>query len=145
MIWKDYIGAISKDYSYSSPASTPEIFQITDALNIELPRKLLELYSETNGVFDMFDCPLIWSTSQIVKENTFFRNFIDYKDIYMPFDHLLFFSDNGCGDLFGYRILNGCIETEDIYVWNHEDDSRTWVASSLEVFIKGWITDEITT
>lgn len=63
----------------------------------------------------------------------------------MPFDNLLFFSDNGCGDLFCYRILNGCIQTEDIYVWNHEDVSRTWVASSLEEFIKGWITSEIST
>lgn len=82
---------------------------------------------------------------KIVKDNLFFRNFSDYKDIYMPFDHLLFFSDNGCGDLYGYKILNGSIQTEDIYVWNHEDDSRTWVTSSLEVFIKGWITGEITT
>lgn len=38
------------------------------------------------------------------KDNLFFRTFGDYKDIYMPFDHLLFFSDNGCGDLFGFKI-----------------------------------------
>lgn len=144
-MWKDYIGTISKEYAFKSPASIAEISHITDVLHVELPRKLLELYRETNGVFDQFGCPLIWSTTQIVKDNSFFRNFTDYQDLYMPFDHLLFFSDNGCGDLFGYRILNGCIETEDIYVWNHEDDSRTWVASSLETFIKGWITGEITT
>ncbi|MEZ7173082.1 SMI1/KNR4 family protein [Sporosarcina sp. OR05] len=144
-MWKDYIGTISKEYAFKSPASEAELRQITDVLHVELPRKLLELYVETNGVFDQFGCPLIWSTTQIVKDNSFFRNFTDYQDLYMPFDHLLFFSDNGCGDLFGYRILNGCIETEDIYVWNHEDDSRTWVASSLETFIKGWITGELTT
>lgn len=144
-MWKDYIGAISKEYSFTQRASIGEIAQIKKKLNVELPKKLLELYSETNGVFDSFNCPLIWSTSQIIEDNSFFRNFKDYKDIYMPFDHLLFFSDNGCGDLFGYRILSGGIQTEDIYVWNHEDDSRTWVASSLELFIKGWITGEITT
>lgn len=144
-MWKDYIGTISKEYAFKSPASEAELRHITDVLHVELPRKLLELYRETNGVFDQFGCPLIWSTTQIVKDNSFFRNFTDYQDLYMPFDHLLFFSDNGCGDLFGYRILNGCIETEDIYVWNHEDDSRTWVASSLETFIKGWITGELTT
>jgi len=144
-MWKDYIGAISIEHSFTQPASIGEIAQIKKKLNVELPKKLLELYSETNGVFDSFNCPLIWSTSQIVEDNSFFRNFKDYKDIYMPFDHLLFFSDNGCGDLFGYRILSGSIQTEDIYVWNHEDDSRTWVAPSLELFIKGWITGEITT
>jgi len=144
-MWKDYICTISKDYSFRPPVSNTEIIQIKEELNVELPKKLFELFNETNGVFDSFGCPLIWSTSQIIKDNLFFRNFGDYKDIYMPFDHLLFFSDNGCGDLFGYKILNGSIQTEDIYVWNHEDDSRIWVASSLEVFIKGWITGEITT
>jgi SMI1-KNR4 cell-wall len=62
----------------------------------------------------------------------------------MPFDHLLFFSDAGNGDLFGFSILNGSIQKDDIFVWNHEDDSRSWIASSLEAFIKGWITDKIT-
>ncbi|WP_342440928.1 SMI1/KNR4 family protein [Lysinibacillus sp. FSL K6-0057] len=144
-MWKDYISSVSKDYSFKPPASNAEIIQISEELNVKLPNKLFDLYNETNGVFDRFGCPLIWSTSQIVKDNLFFRNFSDYKDIYMPFDHLLFFSDNGCGDLYGYQILNGSIQTEDIYVWNHEDDSRTWVASSLEVFIKSLITGEITT
>ncbi|QSB10078.1 SMI1/KNR4 family protein [Lysinibacillus fusiformis] len=144
-MWKYYISSVSKDYSFKPPASNAEIIQISEELNVKLPNKLFDLYNETNGVFDSFGCPLIWSTSQIVKDNLFFRNFSDYKDIYMPFDQLLFFSDNGCGDLFGYQILNRSIQTEDIYVWNHEDDSRTWVASSLEVFIKGWMTGEITT
>lgn len=144
-MWIDYVNAISNEYSINPPASKVEINQITAELGVELPEKLLGLYNETNGVFDSFNCPLIWSISQVVKDNLFFRNFKDYKDIYMPFNHLLFFSDNGCGDLFGYRILNGTIQTEDIYVWNHEDDSRTWVASSLEEFIKGWITGMITT
>ncbi|MBD8071591.1 SMI1/KNR4 family protein [Bacillus sp. PS06] len=144
-MWKDYISSISKDFYFKSPATNAEIVQISEELNVELPKKLHELYSETNGVFDSFGCPLIWSNSQLVKDNLFFRNFADYKDIFMPFDHLLFFSDNGCGDLYGFNILNGSIQTEDIYVWNHEDDSRTWVASSLEGFIRGWITGEITT
>lgn len=49
-----------------------EIIQIKEELNVELPEKLIELFSETNGVFDSFNCPLIWSTSQIVKDNLFF-------------------------------------------------------------------------
>ncbi|WP_339251034.1 SMI1/KNR4 family protein [Sporosarcina sp. FSL W8-0480] len=144
-MWLDYISTISNEYSFTPPATETEINEIKEALNVEVPVKLLELYSETNGVFDVFNCPLIWTTSQIVKENMFFRNSHVFKDLYMPFDHLLFISDNGCGDLFGYKIVNGTIKAEDIYVWNHEDDSRTWVAPSLEVFIKGWITGEITT
>jgi hypothetical protein len=104
----------------------------------------LELFNETNGVFDEYNCPLIWSTNQIIKDNLFFRTFNDYKDIYMPFDHLLFFSDAGNGDLFGYPILNGSIQRDDIFVWDHESDSRKWVASSLKDFIEGWANSRIT-
>lgn len=32
---------------------------------------------------------------------------------------------------------------DDIFVWDHESDSRKWVASSLEDFLKGWIGGEI--
>lgn len=142
-MWKNYIEKISKEYHFKAPATNSEITLIKKELNIELPKKLLNLLNETNGVFDKFDCPLIWSTGKIVEDNLFFRNFDDYKDIYMPFDNLMFFSDGGNGDLFGFAILNGSIQKEDIYVWNHEDDSRTWIASSLEDFIKGWITSEI--
>ncbi|UOQ84707.1 SMI1/KNR4 family protein [Gracilibacillus salinarum] len=144
-MWKHYIRSISDEYTFRPPATNREISQIREKLNVALPKKLLELFSETNGIFDSFDYPLIWLTSRIVEDNLFFRNFADYKDIYMPFDHFLFFAGDGSGDLFCYRILNGSILTEDIYVWNHEDDSRTWVASSLEKFVEGWITGEITT
>ncbi|MGG3891582.1 SMI1/KNR4 family protein [Metabacillus fastidiosus] len=142
-MWKKYINSISKEYNFRDPAAESEITQIKDKLNVELPEKLLELFRETNGVFDSHDYPLIWSTERMIEENLFYRNDEEYKEIFMPFDHLLFFAPSGIGDLFGYRILNGHIQKEDIYVWNHEDDSRTWIASSLEEFIKGWINSEI--
>lgn len=144
MKWKNYIESISKDYHFKAPGTNIEIAHIKEELNVQLPEKLQEVYNETNGIFDKYECPLIWSIEQMIKDNLFFRNFDDYKDIYMPFDHLLFFSDAGNGDLFGYRILNGSIRDEEIFVWNHEDDSRTWISSSLENFLKGWITGEIT-
>lgn len=144
MKWRNYIESISKEYLFKAPATNTNITLIKKELNVELPEKLLELLRETNGIFDKYECPLIWSTEQIVEDNLFFRNFDDYKDIYMPFDHLLFFSDAGNGDLFGYRVLNGRIRDDEIYAWNHEDDSRTWISSSIESFVKGWITGEIT-
>lgn len=32
---------------------------------------------------------------------------------------------------------------DDVYVCNHEDASRTCVASSLKEFLKAWLCDEI--
>lgn len=143
MMWKNYIHSISKEYNFRDPAAESEITQIKEELNVELPEKLIKLFDETNGVFDIYDFPLIWSAEQMIEENLFYRNDEEYKNIFMPFDHLLFFASAGNGDLFGYAILNGHIQKEDIYVWDHEDDSRRWIASSLEEFIKGWIISEI--
>ncbi|MCM3364313.1 SMI1/KNR4 family protein [Niallia sp. HCP3S3_B10] len=143
-MWKEFISSISNEHHFKEPATNYEIAQIQKEINVQLPEELAELFNETNGVFDNWNCPLVWSTSQIIEDNLFFRNFEDYKDIYMPFDNLFFFSDAGNGDLFCYAILkNGTIDKTDIFVWNHEDDSRTWVAASLKHFIEGWLTDRI--
>lgn len=146
-MWKNYIQSVTSGYHFKEPAIKSEISQIREKLLVELPSDLLNVLKGTNGVFDEFDefgSPLIWSTKQIVEENLFFRNFKDYKDIFMPFDYLLFFSDAGNGDLFGYPILNGSIHKDNIFVWDLESDSRKWIATSLKDFIEGWTSGNIT-
>ncbi len=86
---------------------------------------------ETDGINDEYGNYLVWSTSRIIEENSNVRNYEDFKDLYMPFECLLFIADAGNGDLFAYSILNGVIQKDDIYIWNHENDSRTWVAPFL--------------
>ena len=142
-MWKEYIQSATTGYHFAEPTIKSDIRQIKEKLHVDLPTDLLELLNETNGVFDEFDCPIVWSTKQILEDNLFFRTFRDYKDIYMPFDHLLFFSDAGNGDLFGFPILNGSIQRDDVFVWDHESDSRNWVASSLKDFIEGWANSRI--
>ena len=142
-MWKEYIQSATTGYHFAEPAIKSDISQIKEQLHVDLPTDLLGLLSETNGVFDEFNCPLVWSTNQIIKDNLYFRNVDDFKDMYMPFDHLLFFSDAGNGDLFGFVILNGSIQRDDVFVWDHESDSRKWVASSLKDFIEGWANSRI--
>ena len=143
-MWKEFVNSISKEFHFKEPATKLELAQIQKELHVELPEELTHLFNETNGVFDKWDCHLVWPVSRIIEENLFYRTFEDYSDIFMPFDHLLFFSDAGNGDVFCYAIVkDGTIEKTDIYVWNHENDSRTWVAASLKDFIKGWATGEI--
>jgi hypothetical protein len=137
------IHSVSTQVNFKDPATEEELLCIKEALNVDIPLDLLELLQESNGVFDEFDCPYIWSTNQIIRDNLYFRNCEDFKDLYMPFNHLLFFSDSGSGDLFAYPIINGIIQRDDIFVWDHESDSRKYVASSLEDFLKGWIGGEI--
>ncbi|MCM3711114.1 SMI1/KNR4 family protein [Sporosarcina luteola] len=135
-MWKDYLVSVSKECQFKAPATEADSALIKEKLNIDLPKKLADLYKETNGVFGNCGISFIWSTEQMVKENLFSRSM-------RPVDTLLFFSNAGNGDLFGYLIKNGSIPNDDIYVWNHEDDSQRVIASSLEEFIKGWILGEI--
>ncbi|WP_338036445.1 SMI1/KNR4 family protein [Neobacillus notoginsengisoli] len=128
---------------FKAPATETEILSVKRELNIDLPKRLAELYSETNGVYGNYGISLIWSTEQMIKENKFFWSLHEYRDFIKPLDTFLFFSDAGNGDLFGYLMENGTIQNENIYVWNHEDDSRRIIASSLKDFIKGWINGEI--
>ncbi|MFE4588193.1 SMI1/KNR4 family protein [Streptomyces laurentii] len=58
----------------------------------------------------------------------------------MPFDSLLFFADAGNGDLFA---LLPRIDRPDVFVWNDEDDSRTWAAPSLATYLEWRSTGQI--
>ncbi|MGG2935896.1 SMI1/KNR4 family protein [Bacillus pacificus] len=142
-MWKNTIHSISPNLSLKQPAMTDELTDIQNCLHVELPNDLHQLLQETNGVEGEYG-DFIWSASKIKTENINMRNIVDFKDLYMPFDCLLFFADGGNGDLFGYSILNGIVQRDDIYVWNHENDSRTWVAPSLKTFMEWWESGKIT-
>ena len=141
--WKKYIDSFECEVHYAEPATKEQINEVERQLGVKLPPKLLALLNQTNGVFDEHRCHYVWPTNRFIEDNLYFRQFEDFKDVFMPFDHLLFFSDSGCGDLFAFKIMNGHVQTEDVFVWEHETDSRKWVASSLETFLKGWITGEL--
>ncbi|WP_242309603.1 SMI1/KNR4 family protein [Bacillus cereus group sp. BfR-BA-01331] len=142
-MWKNTIRSISSNLSLKNPATKNELAEVQKNLQLELPNDLYQLLQETNGIEGEYG-QFIWDASKIKIENMNMRNIVDFKDLYMPFDCLLFFADGGNGDLFGYSILNGIVQRDDIYVWNHENDSRTWVAPSLKIFMVWWESGKIT-
>jgi hypothetical protein len=82
---------------------------------------------------------------KIVHTNLQFRQSPNYNQLYMPFDSLLFFADAGNGDQFAFPIQAEQIRRDDVFVWNHEDDSRFWVAPDLEKYIEWQLTGKIST
>ncbi|MBJ7985526.1 MULTISPECIES: SMI1/KNR4 family protein [Bacillus] len=142
-MWKNIIRSISLDLRLKNPATKDELTEVQKYLHVELPNDLSHLLQETNGIEGEYG-DFIWDASRIKTENMNMRNTVVFKDLYMPFDCLLFFADGGNGDLFGYSILNGIVQRDDIYVWNHENDSRTWFAPSLKTFMKWWGSGKIT-
>ena len=143
MMWKEYLHDVSNECQFESPATETEIASIKKELGMDLPNQLAALYNETNGVFGNYGISFVWSTEQIVRENLFLRSLQEEQDFMQPVDHFLFFSDAGNGDLFAYLRENDTTWNENIYVWDHEDDSRRPIAPSIETFLKGWITGEI--
>lgn len=141
-MWTKFIKDLSDEYKFQSPALDLEIINTEQSLEISLPDDLKNLLKESNGIFDKYG-DLIWSVKRIKTDNLEFRLTEDFKELYMPFDCLLFFADAGNGDQFAYTILDKEIRRNDIFVWNHEDDSRTWIASTLKQFIEKWIKGEI--
>ncbi|MQY34015.1 hypothetical protein SRB17_19810 [Streptomyces sp. RB17] len=77
---------------------------------------------ESNGIEGEYGDGLVWSAERIASENQSLREDAELATLYMPFDPLLFFADAGNGDLFA---LLPRIDRPDVFVWNHEDDSRT--------------------
>ncbi|MBR7839654.1 SMI1/KNR4 family protein [Actinospica durhamensis] len=84
---------------------------------------------------------LVWSIERIAAENLRLRRDADFASLYMPFDSLLFFGDAGNDDLFGLVPHTGRL---DVFVWNHGDDSRMWVARGLGDYLEGWLSGRIT-
>jgi len=142
-MWLEFISGLAQDSKFHSPATLNDIINVESALEISLPKELKNLLEESNGVEGVYGLGLIWNTERIKRDNLAFRTSSDFNDLYMPFDHLLFFADAGNGDQFAFAILNKEVRTPDIFVWNHENDSREWVAPSLEKYLEWWLTGKL--
>jgi hypothetical protein len=138
MNWREYIARFSSNVEFNPAATASEIADAEAKLNVEFPESLKDRLSQSNGVLDELSAPFIWSTADIAKRNIEMRT--GFEELYMPFDHLLFFGDGGTGDLFGFAILAGKVRHWDVYYWDPENDERIWVAGHLEQFIDWWLT-----
>lgn len=110
------------------------------ALGGTLPRHLVELLLQTDGVTADHGLALVWPLRRIVADNVEFRTFPDFQSLYMPFDPLLFFADTGNGDQFAFAWRT---DRDDVFVWDHETDSRRWVAPSLKRYLGDWLSGSL--
>ena len=142
-MWRELVARLTPDHKFATPATRHEIESVESSLGCTVPEELSSALIESNGIEGPYGLGLIWSTQQIIERNEELRRHPDFPILYMPFDHLLFFADAGNGDYFGYPVLGGEVRRPDVFVWNHEDDSRTWFASSLQRDVEGWLTNEL--
>ncbi|WP_433515305.1 SMI1/KNR4 family protein [Nonomuraea sp. CA-143628] len=136
-MWKELIKLLYPEAGFSEGVSGSTLATAERNMNVHIPGDLQELLRQTNGVLDRWEVDVIWPIDRIVRDNSTFRTFPDFKELYMPFDCLLFFGDNGGGDQFAYVVEP---DRHDIFVWDHENDSRQWVAGSLEEYLRRRLT-----
>ncbi|EGR1584616.1 SMI1/KNR4 family protein [Vibrio parahaemolyticus] len=144
-MWKHLVSTLENNSRFESPARKLDIDNAEKLLNVSFPRQLQECLQEANGIYGEYDLGLVWPLDKIVHTNLQFRQSPNYKQLYMPFDSLLFFADAGNGDQFAFPIQAEQIRRDDVFVWNHEDDSRFWVAPDLEKYIEWQLTGKIST
>ena len=132
--WKQLLTSDVERVQFTISASGGDVAALEHTLGLRLPDDLRELLFETDGV-KVRHSELIWSTADIVARNQEFRRNPEFRSLYMPFEHLLLFGDDGGGDHFAYAIDgDGEIRRPDIFRWEHELDSRSWFAARLEDF-----------
>ena len=131
--WPEFVKACPANCSLRPPAPPKKIKQAEASLGLEFPKELKSLLAASDGLEGEYGEELVFSLDRMVEENQTMRTEEGLKNLFMPFDHLLFIGGAGNGDLFAYRIMaDGSLGMlEDVFVWNHEDDSRKWAASGL--------------
>lgn len=135
-MWVEFVAGLCPEAVFHGPASEDEIESAAARLGGSLPDPLVSLLRESDGVQGDYGHGLIWPLHRIVADNILFRTNTDFRDLYMPFDPLLFFADAGNGDQFAFVWQP---RRDEIFVWNHEDDSRRWAAQSLERYLEWWL------
>ena len=130
-MWRDLAAELG--LAVTDPASRPDVEAAEAACGCALPDVLRELLAETDGLGGR----LVFSAREIARVNREMRTTPDFAELYMPFDPLLIFGAEDNGDLFAFRILAGAADPMDIFVWDHETDSRTATAFGLERYLRG--------
>ncbi|MFF4908316.1 SMI1/KNR4 family protein [Streptomyces sp. NPDC001260] len=139
-MWTEVVAALPGTVVFQSPASESSLIRCTTILGHPLATDLVPLLRESDGIEGEYGDGLIWSAERIAAENQSLRQDAEFATLYMPFDPLVFFADAGNGDLFA---LLSEIDRPDVFLWNHEDDSRTWVAPSLAKYLEWRLTGQI--
>jgi hypothetical protein len=134
-VWAEMIAELTESVRFFPPAAEVAIQYSQRALGHPLPGDLVDLLRETNGVegeYGLVWSGLVWPVERIVEDNLTFRTSSEFGQLYMPFEALLFFADAGNGDQFAFVLRD---DRRDVFVWDHETDSRTWVAPRLVEYL----------
>ncbi|MEU0046392.1 SMI1/KNR4 family protein [Streptomyces werraensis] len=131
-MWRDLIEWFPSAES-DGPADPSLLDRIESELGQSLPSDLRSFLLESDGLADEYGTDVVWSAQRILDDNMHFRGDEQFRSLYMPFDSLMFFGDNGGGDQFAFVRVP---ERNEVFVWDHETDSRNLVSPALESYLR---------
>ncbi|WUR95621.1 SMI1/KNR4 family protein [Streptomyces sp. NBC_01261] len=131
-MWRQAATAAFPGVGFREPAQASDLVVAETRLRRTLPAELRQLLLESNGVIGPTHVDTVWPVDQICERNLLFWSDQTFAQLYMTFDALFFFGDNGGGDQFAFVQKP---ERPDIFVWEHESDSRRWVANNLQDYL----------
>ena len=132
IMWRQSVREVFSDAGLREPVEEAEIVAAEGRLGRELPTELKQLLLESDGVIGRTHVATVWSLGEIVERNLRFWSDSTFTQLYMSFEALLFFGDNGGGDQFAFVQKP---HRPDVFVWEHESDSRRWVANDLRGYL----------
>jgi hypothetical protein len=131
-MWREAALEVFPEAEFRSPAQTATLADAEQRLGRGLPADLRQLLLESDGIIGHSAVETVWPVEQIAEQNLFFRSDSSFAQLYMSFDAFLFFGDNGGGDQFAFVQTP---QRPDIFVWEHETDTRRWVARDLRDYL----------
>lgn len=132
-MWKQTVLQSYPHARLADPVTPAALDAAERRLGETLPTPLRDLLLVTDGVRGRSSIDTVWNLDAVVEQNLFFRGDPTFATLYMPFAPLLFIGDNGGGDQFAF------VQTParpDIFVWEHESDSRRWAANDLHDYLR---------
>ena len=122
-MYRELIGSLIDGHQWAKlqpPCSENTIKMAENCVGFSFPQELKALLRETNG-----DHWLLLSAEQIihhVKTNReIYPEYLEPDEFEEKVNRFVPFATNGCGDYYGYRILeNGDTDASSIYIWEHE-------------------------
>ena len=125
------------------PCPEEDIQKAENYVGFPFPEELKALLRETNG-----DGWFLLSAERIqehVKTNReIYPEYLEPDEFEEKVNRFIYFATNGCGDYYGYRVLeNGMADDSAIYVWEHELFETREVAKDITDLITRYYTDLI--
>ncbi|MFF3109431.1 SMI1/KNR4 family protein [Kitasatospora sp. NPDC057904] len=138
-MWHELILELAPGAELGAPAADDTLAEVERALGQRVPPDLADLLRECDGVVHR-GLDVVWDAARIARENGEFRTTLDFRQLYMPFEPLMFFGDNGGGDQFAF--VRTPERDHDVFVWDHETDSRSMVAGRLRHYLERSLTED---